>query len=69
MRCWVMREISVDEMLNGRANKYPLAVAVAKRAREITEKAILEGQVMEEKAVNMAVEDFRNHRYSIIEPD
>lgn len=64
-----MKKILVDEMLNGRANKYPLAVAVAKRAREITEKIILEGQVVEEKAVNMAVEDFRNHKYSIIEPD
>ena len=64
-----MKEISVDEMLNGQENKYPLAVAVAKRAREITDNIILEGKVVEEKAVNMAIEDFKNHKYSIIEPD
>lgn len=56
-------------MLNGKENKYPLAVAVAKRAREITDNIILEGKVVEEKAVNMAIEDFKNHKYSIIEPD
>ncbi|MBQ2671692.1 MAG: DNA-directed RNA polymerase subunit omega [Clostridia bacterium] len=64
-----MKKISVDEMLNGKENKYPLAVAVAKRAREITDNIILEGKVVEEKAVNMAIEDFKNHKYSIIEPD
>lgn len=64
-----MKKISVDKMLNGKENKYPLAVAVAKRAREITEDIILEGKVVEEKAVNMAIEDFKNHKYSIVEPD
>ncbi|MBQ6142892.1 MAG: DNA-directed RNA polymerase subunit omega [Clostridia bacterium] len=64
-----MKKISVDEMLNGKENKYPLAVAVAKRAREITDNIILEGKVVEEKAVNMAIEDFKNHKYSVIEPD
>ncbi|MBR0423588.1 MAG: DNA-directed RNA polymerase subunit omega [Clostridia bacterium] len=64
-----MKKISIDEMLNGRENKYPLAVAVAKRAREITDNIILEGKVVEEKAVNMAIEDFKNHKYSVIEPD
>ena len=64
-----MRRLSVDGMLNGRENKYPLAVAVAKRAREITDDIILEGKVVEEKAVNMAIKDFKGHKYSIIEPD
>lgn len=64
-----MKKISVDEMLNGKENKYPLAVAVAKRAREITDNIILEGKVVEEKAVNMAIEDFKNHKYFVIEPD
>ena len=46
-----MRELSVDDMLNGKANKYPLSVAVAKRARQITDEALLHGEILEEKAV------------------
>ena len=64
-----MRELSVDDMLNGKANKYALAVAVAKRAREITDKALLHGDIIEEKPVNLATEDFKEHKYKIIEPD
>lgn len=64
-----MIELSVDDMLNGKANRYALAVAVAKRAREITDQATLQGEVMEEKPVNVATEEFKEHKYKIIEPD
>lgn len=64
-----MNRLSVDDMLNGNANKYPLAVAVAKRAREITDDIIIRGEIVEEKPVNMAIEEFKNHKYNIIEPD
>ncbi|MDO4199690.1 MAG: DNA-directed RNA polymerase subunit omega [Clostridia bacterium] len=64
-----MRELSVDDMLNGKANKYPLSVAVAKRARQITDEALLHGEILEEKAVNLATEQFKQHKYKIIEPD
>lgn len=56
-------------MLNGKSNKYPLAVAVAKRAREITDDVILKGEIIEEKPVNMAIEEFKNNKYIIKEPD
>ena len=64
-----MNKLSVDDMLNGKSNKYPLAVAVAKRAREITDDIILRGEIIEEKPVNLAIEELKNHKYSIIEPD
>ncbi len=64
-----MNRLSVDDMLNGESNKYPLAVAVAKRAREITDDIILKGEIVEEKPVNMAVEELKNHKYVIVEPD
>lgn len=64
-----MNRLSVDDMLSGKANKYPLAIAVAKRAREITDDIILRGEIIEEKPVNMAIEEFKNNKYAIIEPD
>ncbi len=64
-----MSKLSVDDMLSGRSSRYALAIAVAKRAREITEKSILNGEVMEEKAVNLAIKDIENGKYAIIQPD
>lgn len=64
-----MKELSVDDMLNGRANKYALAVAVAKRAREITDETLLHGDILEEKPVNVAAREFAEHKYKVIEPD
>jgi DNA-directed RNA polymerase omega subunit len=64
-----MTKLSVDDMLNGKSNKYPLAVAVAKRAREITGDANLYGEILEEKPVNIAIREFENHEYIIEEPD
>ncbi len=64
-----MRELSVDDMLNGKANKYPLAVAVAKRARQITDESLLRGEILEEKAVNIATEQLKERKYKIVQPD
>ncbi len=64
-----MKELSVDDMLNGKADRYPLAVAVAKRAREINDEALLHGVMLEEKAVTLADREFKDHKYKIIAPD
>ena len=64
-----MNKLSVNEMLKGRESRYALAIAVAKRAREITEQSILNGEIMEEKAVNVAIDEFKDGRYVIIQPD
>lgn len=61
--------LSIDDMLSGRKSKYALAIAVAKRAREITNEMYLRGEPMTRKAVNMAVDEFKSHKYEIIEPD
>lgn len=47
---------------------YSLVIAVAKRAREITEELEAEGEDMVEKPVDLAVQDFVAGRYRIIEP-
>ncbi len=63
------RKLSTEDMLNGESSKYALAVAVAKRAREITDDIILKGKVVEEKPVNMAIQELKNDKYNIIAPD
>lgn len=48
---------------------YSLVIAVAKRAREISERAEEEGTILVDKPVDMAVQDFVQDKYRIIEPD
>ncbi len=48
---------------------YSLVIAVAKRARQIAERAEEEGRVLSDKPVDMAVQDFVHDKYKIIEPD
>lgn len=64
-----MRKLSIDDMFSGKQSRYALAIAVAKRAREITDEINQNGDKVTEKAVNLAIDDFKNHEYDIIEPD
>ncbi|CCX38968.1 rNA polymerase Rpb6 [Clostridium sp. CAG:1013] len=48
---------------------YSLVIAVAKRARQIAQKAEDEGTILVDKPVDMAVQDFVQGKYIIIEPD
>lgn len=61
-----MRKPSVDDMLAGKQSKYSLVIAVAKRAREIAEELPEDSK---EKPVLLAIEDFKNHKYDILEPE
>ena len=36
---------------------------------QTTEEIILNGEIVEEKPVNIAVSEFENHEYKIVEPD
>jgi DNA-directed RNA polymerase subunit K/omega len=51
----------VDEMIEGRACRFALVIAVSKRARDITLDYEMRGEMLEENAVNMAFRDFKNH--------
>jgi len=48
---------------------YSLVIAVAKRAREISKDAEENGDILVEKPVDLAVQDFVADKYSIIEPE
>lgn len=49
-------------------SRYSLVVAVAKRARQIASEAEAKGEILVEKPVDLAVVDFENHRYKIVNP-
>ena len=61
---------NVDDIFAGKMSKYALAIAVAKRAREITDeiqKDKTQGPC--DKPVIVAVEEFKEHKFAILEPD
>lgn len=60
---------SIDDMLANKTTRYALVVGVAKRAREITDEFEQEGIITDKKPVLMAIDDFKHHRYGILEPD
>lgn len=64
-----MSRSSVDEMFSGQKSKYALVIAVAKRAREITEEMAQTSNSTQNKTVNLAISDFKEHRYDIVESD
>ena len=48
---------------------YSLVIAVAKRAHQIAQKAEDEGVILTDKPVDMAVQDFAQGKFLLIEPD
>ena len=48
---------------------YSLVIAVAKRARQIAQKAEDEHIILTDKPVDMAVQDFVQGKFQIIEPE
>lgn len=64
-----MHIASVDKMLEGKESRYALVIGVAKRAREIARDFEKNGVITDEKPVLLAIEDFKNHKYNILEPE
>lgn len=60
---------SVDDMLENKKTRYSLVIAVAKRAREIAQKNEDEGIITDEKPVLVAINEFEQHKYNILEPE
>ncbi|MBR2304617.1 MAG: DNA-directed RNA polymerase subunit omega [Ruminococcus sp.] len=58
---------SVSEILSNNESYYSLVIAVAKRAREITEDAFDEKKILDIKPVQTAVEQLANKEYRIVE--
>lgn len=62
-----MKRASLENMLNGKESRYALVIGVAKRAREIADEFKEEGVITDEKPVLLAIDDFKNHKYNILE--
>ena len=60
---------SVDDIFAGKMSKYAHSIAVAKRATEITEDMKSDKGKVCDKPVIVAVEEFKDHKYAILEPD
>ena len=48
---------------------YSIVIAVAKRARDIVDEAEANNQIIVEKPVDLAVQDFVEDKFKIVEPD
>ncbi len=56
-------------ILKDHTSRYSLVIATAKRAREISEKADENGDILIEKPVSLALNDFVNGDYVLVEPE
>jgi len=58
---------SVSQIITKNESCYSLVIAVAKRARDIADELYKQGDVLTEKPVKTAVEEFANGKLKIIE--
>ena len=65
----MMHRPSVPELLKPGQSYYSLVVGVAKRAREIAQAADDNGDILIEKPVKLAVDDFAKGKYKLIESE
>jgi len=56
-------------LLKGNLSRYSLVTATAKRAKEIVEEANERKELLTEKPVTLAIEQFLNGEYKIVEPE
>ena len=63
----MLQKPAVSDILKNNESYYSLVVAVAKRAREIASEAELNGEILVEKPVQIAVEEFARGEYKLIE--
>lgn len=64
-----MRKISVDDMFSGKKSRYALVIGVAKRARQIAHEYEEAETILDKKPVLMAIQDFKEHKFSLLEPE
>jgi DNA-directed RNA polymerase subunit omega len=58
---------SIQEITTQNENPYTVVIGVAKRAREVADDVFETGQILEQKPVKTAVEDFAKRRFRMIE--
>ncbi len=59
---------SVNQILKNNESYYSLVIAIAKRAREITDEAFENKVILNDKPVKTAVAQFAANEYRLVEP-
>ena len=58
---------AMNDILKNGQSYYSFVIAVAKRAREIAETAMANGILLDEKPVDLAVNEFYDGKYEFVE--
>ena len=64
-----MLNADLNKVLKGKTSRYSLVIATAKRARKIAEEAEENNEIIVEKPVTLALDEFLEGKYEIIEPE
>ncbi len=62
-----MLKPQIAQLLNECDSPYSLVVTIAKRSRDIAQDALDNKEILDDKPVNMAIEEFGAHKYKIVE--
>ena len=57
-----MKYQELNKLIKGNQTKYSLVIAASKRARDISDKAVSEGEILDEKAIMTALGDIEEGR-------
>ena len=57
---------SINKLLESTDSRYSLVIAVAKRARQISDEAEQNHYILNEKPVKLAINDIANHRVKVV---
>lgn len=60
---------AISQIITKNESCYSLVIGVAKRAREIADELDKNGEILTEKPVKTAVEEFASGKYKIVECD
>ncbi len=58
----------VDSAIENVPSRYALVIGIAKRARQIVDEAEQDGDILIEKPVGLAVEEFLDKEFKIVDP-
>ena len=59
----------LKNVLKDHVSRYSLVTATAKLAREISDQALEDGEIMTEKRVSLALDELVEGKYVIVEPE
>ena len=57
----------IPRLIEESESTYSLVIAIAKRSRDIAEQAMEDKVILQDKAVNMAIDEFGAHKLCVVE--